>query len=204
MFLQPGDEVARNSIHTGLRGRCLQDTAAVCMDDRVRVYPTTGPMQKREATPMVHGGQTTKGNSHTGLRRQIAIDASINAGVAPGAGPNSPGDPTPTLASPRADRARTAHDPDRRQLVALTSLRRHASWITPGSLLAEREGFEPSIHFMGVCSLSRGVPSTTRPSLRSAADSSKDSDPLPFRVALSSLFPVFAVGACNRLYLYFP
>jgi hypothetical protein len=37
------------------------------------------------------------------------------------------------------------------------------------ALLAEREGFEPSIHFLGVCSLSRGVPSTTRPSLRSSA-----------------------------------
>src|SRR5258706_7809185 len=33
-------------------------------------------------------------------------------------------------------------------------------------VLAEREGFEPSMHFLGACSLSRGVPSTTRPSLR--------------------------------------
>ena len=32
--------------------------------------------------------------------------------------------------------------------------------------LAEREGFEPSMQFLTACSLSRGVPSTTRPSLR--------------------------------------
>jgi hypothetical protein len=34
--------------------------------------------------------------------------------------------------------------------------------------LAETEGFEPSIHFLSVCSLSRGVPSTTRPGLRAS------------------------------------
>ena len=32
--------------------------------------------------------------------------------------------------------------------------------------LAEREGFEPSISFLSLYSLSRGAPSTTRPSLR--------------------------------------
>ena len=33
--------------------------------------------------------------------------------------------------------------------------------------LAEREGFEPSMQVLPACSLSRGVPSTSRPSLRS-------------------------------------
>ena len=33
--------------------------------------------------------------------------------------------------------------------------------------LAEKEGFEPSIQVLPVCTLSRGVPSTTRPFLRS-------------------------------------
>ena len=33
-------------------------------------------------------------------------------------------------------------------------------------VLAETEGFEPSIQVLPVCSLSRGVPSTTRPCLR--------------------------------------
>ena len=35
--------------------------------------------------------------------------------------------------------------------------------------MAEREGFEPSMQVLPACSLSRGVPSTTRPSLRSDA-----------------------------------
>lgn len=34
--------------------------------------------------------------------------------------------------------------------------------------LAETEGFEPSMQFLTACSLSRGVPSTTRPGLRNA------------------------------------
>ena len=36
--------------------------------------------------------------------------------------------------------------------------------------LAEKEGFEPSIQVLPVCSLSRGVPSTSRPFLRQEAD----------------------------------
>ena len=52
-------------------------------------------------------------------------------------------------------------------------------------IMAEREGFEPSIHFLGVCSLSRGVPSTTRPSLRSSArlylSASRVVKPIPLR-----------------------
>ena len=35
--------------------------------------------------------------------------------------------------------------------------------------MAEREGFEPSIELLIPYSLSRGAPSTTRPSLRGAA-----------------------------------
>ena len=35
--------------------------------------------------------------------------------------------------------------------------------------VAETEGFEPSIPFLTVCSLSRGVPSTSRPRLRKGA-----------------------------------
>lgn len=35
--------------------------------------------------------------------------------------------------------------------------------------LAEREGFEPSISFLSLYSLSRGAPSTTRPSLHNTA-----------------------------------
>ena len=35
-----------------------------------------------------------------------------------------------------------------------------------GQALAEREGFEPSISLLSLYSLSRGAPSTTRPSLR--------------------------------------
>ena len=36
--------------------------------------------------------------------------------------------------------------------------------------LAEREGFEPSIEFLTLYSLSRGAPSATRPSLQSRKD----------------------------------
>ena len=38
--------------------------------------------------------------------------------------------------------------------------------LGPLSYLAEREGFEPSIELLTLYSLSRGAPSTTRPSLR--------------------------------------
>ena len=37
-------------------------------------------------------------------------------------------------------------------------------------VLAEREGFEPSISFLSLYSLSRGAPSTTRPSLHERSD----------------------------------
>ena len=38
--------------------------------------------------------------------------------------------------------------------------------------LAETEGFEPSIQVLPECSLSRGVPSTSRPRLREVCDDS--------------------------------
>ena len=38
-------------------------------------------------------------------------------------------------------------------------------------ILAEKEGFEPSIQVLPVCTLSRGVPSTTRPLLQKKAQS---------------------------------
>ncbi len=40
-------------------------------------------------------------------------------------------------------------------------------------LMAEKEGFEPSMQVLPACSLSRGVPSTTRPLLRKVRDDTR-------------------------------
>ena len=40
--------------------------------------------------------------------------------------------------------------------------------------MAEREGFEPSIRFWAIYTLSRGAPSTTRPSLLKNENAGKD------------------------------
>ena len=64
-------------------------------------------------------------------------------------------------------------EPDECSSTALSSVRkyktRHPLTGRRVLYLAEREGFEPSILFR-VCTLSKGVPSATRPSLRMRTD----------------------------------
>ena len=60
--------------------------------------------------------------------------------------------------------------------------------------VAEREGFEPSIEFLTLYSLSRGAPSASRAPLRIYIDHNFDSLPIPFRGAFSARHPCLALS----------
>jgi hypothetical protein len=92
------------------------------------------------------------------------------------------------------------------QVTAIaTCARRHASEGTSVKLLAERKRFELSMLVLPTCSLSRGVPSTTRPPFQILWCVRRDSNPhafqhYPLKIACLPIPPrTQQLTACRQL-----